>query len=191
MAPRMATELPTDVVAFLSWLESSGVRFYREGFGGCYDLETCEIGLAYEIFQENGDAEWAHLDAMRSASDVRTSGKGWCDGELDALVEINDGESSWGFQLSDFEKRNVEDLARARDASLSYEARRRRASAFTSNPATRRRLFNRDGRWCSECGSTEDLTLDHIKAVVNGGEDCDENLQVLCRSCNSRKGSRG
>lgn len=42
---------------------------------------------------------------------------------------------------------------------------------------------------CVQCGSGEDLTVDHIIPRALGGEDKLDNLRVLCRSCNSRKGS--
>jgi 5-methylcytosine-specific restriction endonuclease McrA len=45
--------------------------------------------------------------------------------------------------------------------------------------------------WCSQCGSKEDLTGDHITALANGNRRPTlDGIQVLCRSCNSRKGAR-
>lgn len=43
---------------------------------------------------------------------------------------------------------------------------------------------------CVECGSVENLTIDHIKPASKGGDDNDSNLQIMCRSCNSRKGAK-
>jgi hypothetical protein len=57
-------------------------------------------------------------------------------------------------------------------------------------PEIRRAVFARDGHACLICGDTDDLTLDHIWPQVLGGEHTMENLRVLCRSCNSRKGAR-
>jgi len=37
------------------------------------------------------------------------------------------------------------------------------------------------------CGSTENLTVDHIDPRNFGGTDDIENLTVLCRGCNSQK----
>lgn len=44
-----------------------------------------------------------------------------------------------------------------------------------------------DNNKCLLCGADEDLSVDHIIAVVNGGDNSLENLQTLCRSCNSKK----
>ncbi|MEO5575561.1 MAG: HNH endonuclease [Gaiellaceae bacterium] len=41
--------------------------------------------------------------------------------------------------------------------------------------------------WCSVCGSTRDLTADHITPLARGGHPLGP-LRVLCRSCNSRCG---
>jgi hypothetical protein len=54
------------------------------------------------------------------------------------------------------------------------------------------RVFDRDGYRCRKCGATgaeADLTIDHIKPVSLGGTNAEPNLQTLCRSCNSRKGT--
>ena len=48
----------------------------------------------------------------------------------------------------------------------------------------------REQPWCSVCGGTEDLTGDHIVPRSRGGSSTRENLRVLCRGCNSRKGDR-
>ena len=51
-------------------------------------------------------------------------------------------------------------------------------------------VYRRDRHRCQECSSEDDLTIDHILAVSRGGETIEENLQTLCRKCNSRKGAR-
>lgn len=40
---------------------------------------------------------------------------------------------------------------------------------------------------CACCGTTNDLTIDHIKPLARGGKHATSNLQWLCRSCNSSK----
>ena len=53
-----------------------------------------------------------------------------------------------------------------------------------------RAVYARDGRRCVECGSRNDLTLDHIQPYSKGGPDTVENLRVMCRPCNSKRGAR-
>lgn len=58
------------------------------------------------------------------------------------------------------------------------------------DPALRTAVFARDGKVCAACRSVDDITIDHVQPVAKGGTDDLTNLQPLCRSCNSRKGSR-
>jgi len=53
---------------------------------------------------------------------------------------------------------------------------------------TSRRL--RAGRRCEACGSTSDLTADHIQAIPLGGTGQASNLRVLCRSCHGSIGEK-
>lgn len=51
------------------------------------------------------------------------------------------------------------------------------------------RRLRRQQPFCSNCGTTTDLTVDHITPLADGGDPYDlDNLDVLCRSCNSAKG---
>ena len=53
----------------------------------------------------------------------------------------------------------------------------------------RERILARDGYCCQACGESEgSLHIDHIVPKRLGGSDLEENLQVLCKSCNLRKG---
>lgn len=53
----------------------------------------------------------------------------------------------------------------------------------------RTKILERDGK-CLECGATDNLTLDHIVPRSLGGSHEEENLQTLCRRCNSSKNNR-
>ena len=54
----------------------------------------------------------------------------------------------------------------------------------------RLQVYERDGFKCVTCGVQKNLSLDHIKPEVIGGESALENLQTMCTSCNSSKGAR-
>lgn len=48
----------------------------------------------------------------------------------------------------------------------------------------------RDGHKCACCGATTFLAVDHIVPASLGGSDDLENLQTLCRGCNTKKGKK-
>lgn len=56
--------------------------------------------------------------------------------------------------------------------------------------AVRLAVHERDGWACLHCGTSDDLTLDHVVPWSADGPDDESNLQTLCRPCNSRKGAR-
>jgi hypothetical protein len=56
---------------------------------------------------------------------------------------------------------------------------------------TKEVLWARDGGKCKFCDSREDLTIDHIRPLSYGGTHAIQNLQILCRSCNSKRFPNG
>ena len=51
-----------------------------------------------------------------------------------------------------------------------------------------KQVFERDAYRCMSCGGHIDLCCDHVVPESKGGEAVFDNLQTLCRPCNSRKG---
>ena len=53
----------------------------------------------------------------------------------------------------------------------------------------REEIKRRDGYKCQYCGSTENLTIDHVVPQCKGGPTNSSNCVTACRSCNLQKGS--
>ena len=57
-------------------------------------------------------------------------------------------------------------------------------------PELRWEVWERDNFTCQHCGARRFLAVDHVFPESLGGEMTAENLQTLCKSCNSKKGAR-
>jgi len=40
------------------------------------------------------------------------------------------------------------------------------------------------------CGATENLEVDHIIPLCSGGKHDEDNMQILCKKCNCKKGKK-
>lgn len=61
------------------------------------------------------------------------------------------------------------------------------------SPNIKETLYGRQAGDCNLCGvhfEARNLTVDHVIPRAHGGPDDDDNLQLLCGSCNSLKGTR-
>jgi 5-methylcytosine-specific restriction endonuclease McrA len=56
----------------------------------------------------------------------------------------------------------------------------------------RQEIYKRDGYACLMCGNSnpEMLSIDHIVPLSKGGKNRKENMQTLCKLCNSEKGAK-
>lgn len=55
---------------------------------------------------------------------------------------------------------------------------------------TRLFVWKRDGGLCRNCDSTRNIHFDHIIPRSWGGSSLAENIELLCRECNLKKGAR-
>lgn len=71
-----------------------------------------------------------------------------------------------------------------------FVLRRSQISRRIWTATERRVVLERCGRACVACRASSQLELDHIIPLSRGGADTPNNLQILCRSCNLRKGGK-
>lgn len=57
-------------------------------------------------------------------------------------------------------------------------------------PVSRKNVLRRDNHSCVYCGTTKDLTIDHVVPLSKGGAHDWGNVVTACKSCNHRKGNR-
>jgi 5-methylcytosine-specific restriction endonuclease McrA len=69
-------------------------------------------------------------------------------------------------------------------------AQNRRAAFGSISGEEWTELKKRCGGVCISCHRVRPLTIDHIKPLSKGGTNTIENVQPLCKSCNSSKGAR-
>jgi 5-methylcytosine-specific restriction endonuclease McrA len=67
---------------------------------------------------------------------------------------------------------------------------RKKACCYTARPEVKEWVFSKYGKICLCCGTTENISIDHIKPIKKGGTNDLDNLQPLCKSCNSSKSTR-
>ncbi len=117
---------------------------------------------------------------------------------IEALAELSERTLWRTFQ--DEELQDLYDWAEEGnmpDAAESF-GRAIRARVYLDDglipPVVKQLVLDRAGHHCEApgCGATDDLCIDHkVIPWSHGGSSSDpENLQVLCRSCNSSKGTR-
>ena len=178
-------------------LKKLGCLLYRRG---CYDIRWEDVILLLKISEEGGYNAFEYLDKCKNLEYIHPKPKydymhpeGTTEGtHSDDMAKVK-MLHSFGIvsdeELNNFSQR-VDLLWGNKQRRDSYEYRRKTSSHHTSKPSVRRQIFDRDGAKCAECGTTKNLTIDHIVPVKAGGGDEPENLQVLCRSCNSAKGAK-
>ena len=76
---------------------------------------------------------------------------------------------------------------------IKYEDKRRNrprmeACRYTAKKEVKDYVYNKYGKKCLSCGSTKNISIDHIIPIHQGGKNKLDNLQPLCKSCNSKKG---
>jgi hypothetical protein len=126
------------------------------------------------LAKENPEAEWTYRDGYFTGwlhcarAIVRLYRKGYVrPRDIAALLESHEADL-----------RQWRDAAEGECTMMMEPALRR-----PSWDEMRKRVFERDGWACRECGSADNLEAHHIEPVADGGLSAEENLTTLCCKC--------
>ena len=72
----------------------------------------------------------------------------------------------------------------------AIEQKYKKKKRYTLSKKIRNKVLKKYNFICQKCGTSKNLTIDHIKPFIEGGKDNFNNLQILCKSCNSSKGTK-
>lgn len=138
------------------------------------DMEVCKFLPAFaldkefaEIREEVEDYAWAELRQR-----------------IDEVVEIS--EAAFG----DRWVMNIQELWRRVERQFPEPRAKDGYQKKPIPPQLRKQVLERDAYRCKQCEDWHNLHVDHIIPESKGGPTTLENLQVLCRTCNLRKGNR-
>lgn len=110
-----------------------------------------------------------------------------CDAEIGRAREKSEKARS-SARLGVEARGNVSPRVLARTNAGLRQSRMEAARAIaTHTPGQWSALMAFCGGACVKCGSSENVQKDHIQPVYQGGSDGIENLQPLCKSCNTSK----
>ena len=175
------------------FIESSS-QFAGFTMNGLYGISTDEFLIAFRHFVDTGEnvldehAEIIHLKWDQNCILPKE--------EIKKIESFFRKENFWNIDhyWSSQDKVDILNLIERSKSHYieieTYEFKRLEACKYTSNPTVRKKIFKRDGRICKHCKTNKNLTLDHIIPISKGGQNILENLQILCKSCNSKKGTK-
>lgn len=121
----------------------------------------------------NGDVYWLYLKRVYVTKDPDLEPD-------DVRALVNEAGNRRRIQL---------DKAHALQAMADGLESAKREGRVPLSQEVKLEVWRRDGGRCVECGSQEKLEFDHIIPVAMGGSNTARNIQLLCETCNRRKGA--
>lgn len=161
-------------------------------FDGCYGMPRDTFFKLLNIYMETGENLLDDYSAYIYSTweDVDSDG-------MESIESANRKTQSFHRLLTAGiinEKRYYTELSKvevflnngiAHDAYLIKNARR---IATRHAKKSREEVYKLHGYACLCCGTTKNITIDHVIPIYKGGENHISNYQPLCLSCNSKKG---
>lgn len=139
-------------------------------------LTRISVAARWAFVEMNGEARLNDNDGVFSAEDAEFM---W---SPDLLAELVDSHPTKPLV------QRVDDTYVIREYAKHQQTRAQKRQRPHIPNSIRAFVMKRDGYKCQFCGATRRLQLDHIVRFRDGGPDTPENLRVLCKPCNIRRG---
>lgn len=159
-------------------------------WGGCYECKR----VASRIYrQEHKDKarETRRKWAIRNKEKDNAYKKKWA---VENRLKINKKSGEYRKNNPEIvKKRNSSWWKRNKSKSKAYSNKRRAARAEAGGGFTDyewNQLVKEQSNRCLACGKNKKLTADHVIPLSKGGSSNIDNIQGLCKSCNSSKGAK-
>lgn len=156
---------------------------------GCYNFPDDVIIKALDEFCDKGKTNLIkkHQDWMWGCWDLKDE---WKIGQykryftLKELTKLKRLKKFW-CDDEDLELLNnlISDMRVYEEIRKTYKFKRR--GGFKQ--ILKKSCLSRDDNKCVSCGAREHLEIDHIKEIIDGGDNILENLQTLCHTCHRNK----
>jgi len=161
------------------WEVKSFSEFHKQvkgKYGVVTQCKTCRAIKDKEYYEANRDKYLARSRIQYHAhrEEALAAGRQWC---IDNPEKVAAKARRWQVKNADHVASYMR-MWRARTAGVVIEI------------IDIAEVWDYWGPMCAYCGSTEDLTLDHIVPLSQGGPHSFDNLTVACRSCNTSKSAK-
>lgn len=159
------------------WWRCRAVTNDRRGDSHAATLHVTSLRVVFDSASCPAEIPLGHINSVRS--DDETLEIAAKTASMSQQFRVPDGEV-----VAAFVRRAVQVYHRQVDVGFESDASRHIPQDVKAA------VWQRDGGRCVECGADDYLEFDHIIPFARGGSSTTENVQLLCRRCNLRKGNR-
>jgi hypothetical protein len=182
-----------DKILYLLYNEEWGCWISRNW---CYELSKDVAKSAIEYYIETWQNALKEYDSIIYLWWYRDSDYPYNPFDYNTLYKCLEWNSYWDinsiYNINEIEKfkfyasrQKLDDEHRE-----TYNFKRQEANTFIQNKKNRNIIFEKHWKECNYCWDIKNLSIDHIKPVSKWWDNQFNNLQVLCRSCNSSKSNK-